>query len=212
MKILVLEDPSFSRAMLDRLAQDGHELIKVATAEEAMALALQEKGEAIVWVQGALRDALTGLPNRVAFDEALDAELGRALRDCHPLALILAAVDRFSSLSKSVGEKCLTDVAKALYYALSRPGDLVARIGDDRFAIILPSTHIAGALIVAEGLKSKIAGLGATMSLGVCAIDARQGLSAEAFVAAADKALYLAQSGGGNRVAEAGFDGLTTRS
>lgn len=91
----------------------------------------------------ATHDALTGLPNRPAFLEAGAAEVERAKRYPHPLAVIYLDLDDFKQLNDSkghdAGDAALRATAKALSCIL-RSSDRVARLGGDEFAILLPET------------------------------------------------------------------------
>lgn len=168
----------------------------------------------------ALSDGLTGLANRRAFDEALEREWRRALRDNGHLSLIILDLDHFKSLNDhyghQVGDDCLRAVARAVQASVRRPGDLCARYGGEELAVILPNTDPAGALDVAETLRSAIEGLGLpnagnvegggllTASLGVSTAFSRLGGSVrmpEGLLISADGALYRAKEGGRNRVA-----------
>ncbi len=156
-------------------------------------------------------DGLTQVANRRRFDECLDAEWRRCLRDQNYLSLILCDVDFFKAYNDTyghqAGDDCLVKVAKAISQSVKRPGDLVARYGGEEFAVILPNTHMAGAMEVGELIRTQLSGLQiphakslvsryVTLSLGVSSIIPTLELSPELLVAAADKALYQAKSQG----------------
>lgn len=163
-----------------------------------------------------LLDALTGIPNRRRFDEALASELKRALRDGTPLSLLMIDIDHFKQYNDyyghGAGDGCLQRVAAELSQGVVRPSDLVARYGGEEFVVILPETDQASALQIAERLRQRIEKLGlthacsaaepvVTISVGV----ATQASIPENFLPqmlsdAADKALYMAKEGGRNRV------------
>jgi len=160
-------------------------------------------------------DGLTGIANRRSFDESLDREWRRGIRYNTSLSLIMIDVDFFKAYNDTyghqAGDDCLKQVAGALRSVVRRPGDLVARYGGEEFVVILPGTHLEGALVVAEALRVavetlKIHHAGSelsrqiTISLGVATTVPSRGSSPAALVAAADQALYKAKQEGRNRV------------
>lgn len=162
-----------------------------------------------------LVDALTGVANRRNFDRCVDREWRRAFRAQREMSLIMIDVDSFKIYNDvyghQAGDECLRQVARILKDALRRPGDMLCRYGGEEFAVVLPDTPVAGAAIVAENLRLavEVAGLPhmhskvaqhVTLSLGVATVTPQEGLSVEALVALADKALYQAKSDGRNRV------------
>jgi len=160
------------------------------------------------------QDALTGIPNRRAFDEALAMEWERALRGGHGLALVMMDVDHFKAYNDHgghpAGDRCLRAVAEALDGALPRKVDSIARYGGEEFAVILPFTDQAGTEHVAEFLRRAVedlqlphpaspVGPWVTISLGAVAMTPTRGQAPEQLTAAADRALYRAKHAGRNR-------------
>ncbi|KQT50697.1 hypothetical protein ASG43_05270 [Aureimonas sp. Leaf454] len=162
-------------------------------------------------------DGLTGVANRRAFDEALQAEWLACESEARPLAVLLLDVDFFKSFNDTyghqVGDECLRQVAKAVGEAVARSSDLVARYGGEEFVILLRGTDGSGALTVAERVRTAVeacaiphsgnAGIGrVTISIGVAAALPRPEIAATPglLVSAADRALYRAKRGGRNRV------------
>lgn len=159
----------------------------------------------------ATRDGLTGLLNRRSFDEFLEREWQRARRDAQPLALIMIDVDHFKRFNDihghQMGDECLRQVAKSLQAAAFRPGDVVARYGGEEFVIILPTADEAGAILVAERIRERLAWLKiphsgsehgiVSVSMGI-ATEVPAGEEAAALLAAADSALYQAKRAGRN--------------
>lgn len=159
-------------------------------------------------------DGLTQVANRRRFDECLQSEWRRCMREKHPLSLILCDVDSFKAYNDTyghqAGDETLVKVAQAILNSVKRAGDLVARYGGEEFAVVLPNTHAAGALEVAEIIRQSVRDLGipnvnsavseyVTVSLGVSTIIPIRQLAAESLVAAADRALYRAKSQGRDR-------------
>jgi diguanylate cyclase (GGDEF)-like protein len=163
--------------------------------------------------QMALTDALTNTANRRRFDEALALEWNRAIRNRHPLALLLVDIDYFKLLNDRyghpAGDRCLVSIALALQSALPRSGDLLARYGGEEFAAILPATDEAGACLVAATMQAAVqslkirnessTGLYVTVSVGVAVFESPQADAAE-IIEAADQALYRAKQRGRNRI------------
>jgi len=169
----------------------------------------------------ALSDGLTGIANRRAFDEALDREWKRTLREGSQISLLLLDVDHFKRLNDrhghQVGDDCLRAVAIAVRGAV-RETDIPARYGGDELAVILPGTDTAGAVAVAEKVRAAVGALRltnednpegggwVTPSVGVATALSRQGGTMkmpESLLLAADNALYKAKREGRNRVATA---------
>jgi len=167
----------------------------------------------------ALTDGLTGLANRRAFDEALEREWKRTLREGSQMSLVLLDIDHFKDLNDSyghqVGDDCLRAVAAAIKGAV-RASDLPARYGGDEIAVILPGADAAGAREVARKVRAAVealhishdgreeAGGWVTASVGVATALSRQGGTMQmpqSLLQAADNALYKAKHEGRNRVA-----------
>lgn len=162
-----------------------------------------------------LTDALTGLANRRRFQEVLQTEWRRALRNRHPLTLILADIDSFKQFNDTyghvAGDDCLVRVAAVIRNPLMRPSDLACRYGGEEFAILLPETDLEGGRHLAEEIRRDVeqlaidhensaTGAHVTMSFGVASVVPEPDQAETGLVCAADKALYLAKEGGRNRV------------
>jgi diguanylate cyclase (GGDEF)-like protein len=104
-------------------------------------------------------DALTGLPNRRAYEERLRHELARARRYDHPLALCLLDLDGFKGvndrLGHPAGDKILRAVADAI--RATRDADEGFRVGGDEFAILLPETTARGAVTGVQRMIDELA-------------------------------------------------------
>jgi diguanylate cyclase (GGDEF)-like protein len=152
-------------------------------------------------------DHLTGLPNRREFQERLGGEITRARRHERQLSLLVLDLDHFKSVNDShghpVGDRVLIETARRLA-GLVRQGEVVARIGGEEFAVILPETDGQSAVAAAQRMRMAIQarpfpGVGPlTVSGGVCSLsDARDG---DDLFRLADVALYAAKARGRNRV------------
>ncbi|RJG27645.1 diguanylate cyclase [Massilia cavernae] len=172
-----------------------------------------EKLAQIALEQLATRDGLTGLANRRCFDDTLQAEWSRAMRQKQPLSLLMVDVDNFKAYNDANGhlggDECLKRVAQAVASEM-RANDLVARYGGEEFAVILPNQSLKGAAIVAERIRSRVEQLSlpsrfardgrVTVSIGAATAIAASGTDASQLVATADAALYRAKHMGRNRI------------
>ena len=130
-----------------------------------------------VWIQGLIdalvdlssRDALTGLANRRSFDLALAREIDRVARSGEPALLLTLDIDHFKRVNDShghnAGDLVIQAVAKALLECV-RPMDLVARVGGEEFAIILPNCPSAFGETVAERVRRCIERMPVTIGQG----------------------------------------------
>ena len=104
-------------------------------------------------------DALTGLGNRRAFDEALDHEIARSRRASSTASVLLIDLDGLKAVNDRwghvEGDRCLVDVARAIAEAL-RAGDRAFRWGGDEFAVLLPDTDLSGAKAAAETVGRRV--------------------------------------------------------
>jgi diguanylate cyclase (GGDEF)-like protein len=152
----------------------------------------------------ARRDALTGLGNRRAFDEALERVVAGARRSDRPLSLVIADIEHFKAINDSYGhlegDRCLREVA-AVLAATVRPSDSCFRWGGDEFALILPSTDAeqAGAVVqrVTRALEAEVSPPGShplRLRYGIAEI--RPEMTGQELVAAADLALLSARPTG----------------
>lgn len=157
----------------------------------------------------AMTDALTGLPNRWALQDALKRMLAHAARSRSSLGLLLLDLDHFKQLNDThghdAGDQALAAVGHALLSEL-RESDLPARSGGEEFAVLLPDTQLDGALAVAEQLRRAIAaielpfaGSALSASIGVAVLP-QHAVEADGLMRAADRALYAAKRAGRNRV------------
>jgi diguanylate cyclase (GGDEF)-like protein len=114
----------------------------------------------------ALRDGLTGLANRRAFEESLGREWARGQRRSEPLSVMMIGIDGFKAYTaqhgRRKGDASLVGLAQILTECLKRPSDLASRYGDDTFALMLPCTSRNGATEVARRVLQRMKELRAT--------------------------------------------------
>lgn len=160
----------------------------------------------------ATHDYLTGVLNRRAFSDLLLGELERAKRYGGALSLAVIDVDHFKSINDSrghgVGDLALKFLADGIGQRMRR-SDVLARLGGEEFALLMPNTPAAEAVRVVDRMRASLAGeavpglappLLLTFSAGVAGW--RPGVSDRALVSAADAALYAAKDSGRNCVLE----------
>jgi diguanylate cyclase len=157
----------------------------------------------------ALRDTLTGLPNRNAYNERLENELVRWKRYRSSLSLIIWDIDHFKNINDSyghkAGDKVLLLIAKQLSDH-SRATDFISRFGGEEFTMLLPNTDSKSALILANQLRQTIEKTGfnasgvsvdITISCGITEFTLDD--TDETAFERADQALYQAKEQGRNR-------------
>ena len=187
----------------------------------------KEFAQSLVLQQLLSTDALTGIPNRRRFDEALAREWRRCARARAPLSLLMIDIDHFKAYNDHCGhqqgDECLRRVARLLVDGVGRPADLVARYGGEEFVCLLPEIGQAGARAVATRLiaalhraaiphPASLLGPRLTISIGVASAEDLSG-SETALFALADKLLYAAKNAGRNQYALGQLDNrrLTAR-
>jgi diguanylate cyclase (GGDEF)-like protein len=163
-------------------------------------------------VEAARVDPLTHLGNRRAFEDALERAWSRRRRTGGALALLAGDLDHFKRTNDRFGHPVGDEVLRRVGAAIARTvrkDDEAFRVGGEEFTVVAPHTSPLGGLVLAERVRRavelvviEVAGTRvlATLSLGVAAFPADGIDSAEALVAAADRALYDAKEGGRNRV------------
>lgn len=175
--------------------------------------ALEQANEKLKAVS--ITDGLTQVANRRRFDEKLEMEWNRALRQNYALSLILLDIDHFKlvndNLGHLVGDDCLVHLASVCAGEIQRSGDLLARYGGEEFAVLLPATPEEGAVSVAERLRSAVEAapvqsgetgspVHLTISVGVATLVPDADARPADLVRQADEALYAAKGAGRNRV------------
>jgi diguanylate cyclase (GGDEF)-like protein len=164
----------------------------------------------------AATDALTGLPNRRAFDRQFNAEFKRARRFGEALSVLLIDVDRFKQINDQdghlVGDEVLRHLAGTLRARLPRQFDILARFGGEEFVIVLPHTDREAALQVAERLRAAVETTSVqtsdgtrsiTISIGIGHLGTRaspEPMTTHDLLDEADRCLYESKRQGRNRV------------
>jgi diguanylate cyclase (GGDEF)-like protein/PAS domain S-box-containing protein len=184
----------------------GERLLDLAGRLATVAIEHRELAEQLT--HRAFHDPLTGLPNRVLFEERLEHAMARARRNQTFVALLAVDLDRFKSINDSLGheagDELLQQFARRIQVSL-RETDTVARVGGDEFMVVLPDLNDAvGAEVVARKLVDAmqaafhIAGreLRVTASIGVC-VYPRDASDLLTLQRGSDAALYRAKGSWG---------------
>ena len=189
----------------------GHSGLPLPAGEPGSPAWLQSVVDALVELSS--RDALTGLANRRAFELALSREIDRVARSGEPALLLTLDIDHFKRVNDTWGHNAGDAVLRAVAAALVdsvRPMDLVARVGGEEFAIILPNCASAFGETVAERVRRRVERTPVAVALGQqisCTVSiggafAPQWVRSTAalWVERADQQLYLAKTQGRNLV------------
>ena len=164
-----------------------------------------------------MTDALTGLSNRRSFNATLQREWGRAVRENESISMIILDIDMFKNFNDTYGHQhgdaALKIVAKVIVGTIKRPADFVARWGGEEFTVLLPSTDMDGAMVLAEEIRAAVEKIEiphddgfitrATISAGVSHLMPNKNSAVDKFISDADRALYSAKGQGRNRVVSA---------
>ncbi len=192
--------------------QINKQLVQAKIHLEEMTKELEEKNRILNNLANI--DGLTGVYNHRYFQNALDQEISRAIRQKSYLSLLLIDIDHFKSFNDTyghqVGDFILIEFSKTLKKHIRRY-DVLARYGGEEFAIILPETSTEDALVVSEKLRIAIEGYAfrekaaeyqVTASFGqVCSKPASESnFNKNTFISQADQALYAAKDKGRNCV------------
>ena len=206
------------RKLVTSLKADTRDM---AGSSRKAATALKERADEIDQLRAeldrvrkeAVRDPLTGLSNRRAFDEKLAESMDESLRQLKKICLLMVDIDHFKLINDEhghhIGDKILQYVASVLKKNF-KGKDLVARFGGDEFAVIIENAPIAGVRKVAETIREQVSEstlkrtdtgepLGAvTVSIGYDCLKPDD--NPNDVLKRADKALYSAKQNGRNRV------------
>ncbi|WP_294764546.1 sensor domain-containing diguanylate cyclase [uncultured Rhodoferax sp.] len=172
---------------------------------EAVGAALQQASMAMKQVTFyAQHDVLTGLPNRLLFDEVAERNLAFAERRGHSLAVVAVDLDGFKTVNDTQGHATGDEVLKAVaqrIQAVIRASDIVARLGGDEFIVLLSDVEESAAMDTARRMVQALSEpypqvlAPVSASVGV-ALYPRHGLELKSLVQAADRALYRAKQAG----------------
>ena len=159
-------------------------------------------------------DSLTGILNRRYFDENIDNEWKKCVREKESLSLIMLDIDFFKKYNDfyghQEGDNCLRRVAQEIKISLLRPSDIAVRYGGEEFVVILPNTSINGAYNVADRIRKNIINLAikheastisevVTLSQGIAELKNQDDTVYEC-LKNADKYLYEAKKNGRNAI------------
>jgi diguanylate cyclase (GGDEF)-like protein/PAS domain S-box-containing protein len=163
--------------------------------------------------EAASLDELTGIPNRRAFNRAIEGEARRHTRETSELSLMMVDVDYFKRYNDFyghvAGDACLRSVATALKAIVNRAADMVARFGGEEFVVLLPMTKAPGAERISRKIQQAICSLAiphsespygtVTVSIGIATWQSEIAVSESLLVEQADRALYQAKERGRNQ-------------
>jgi diguanylate cyclase (GGDEF)-like protein len=157
-----------------------------------------------------ITDGLTDVGNKKRLDQLVQKEIPRAVRHNRELSLLMVDIDHFKDVNDTyghlAGDSVLRDLAGILQKRL-RPDDELGRYGGEEFAAVLPETSLAGAVKIAEDLRSLVEEhrfivegeqIRVTVSIGAATL--KTGMELKSFFRAADEMLYKAKNSGRNRV------------
>lgn len=164
----------------------------------------------------ATHDGLTGCINRIAFDAMLVNALQRGVRAGEPVSLVMLDLDHFKAVNDQFGHRAGDAVLRSfadIVRANLRTSDVLARVGGEEFAVILPGTDAVGAAHAAESVRAAVQSacvnnpqggiIRVTVSAGVACAQGKSPIGADQLYQRADGALYRAKAAGRNRVAVA---------
>jgi two-component system chemotaxis family response regulator WspR len=160
-------------------------------------------------------DGLTGLSNRRYFNELVENQWRRAIREQTWFSILMIDVDDFKSFNDTyghlAGDEVLKNVGEAIKGCAERPADITARFGGEEFVVALPASSLGGAQAFGEKLRGAVERLGilhsgssvagaVTVSIGCASTIPGRGDSVLSLIETADAALYEAKRSGRNRV------------
>jgi len=161
-----------------------------------------------------MKDRLTGIPNRHTFDNRLELEWNRAMRNRSPISALMMDLDKFKNYNDAFGHQqgdlALQAVSQVFMRSVKRKLDFVARWGGEEFVVLLPDTDALGAMSVAEYIRTEIENMSIpctderaariTVSIGISTQIPTHLTSPDYLISKADEALYKAKQTGRNKV------------
>lgn len=178
------------------------------TEQKEMRIALDESNKKLE--QLIRLDPLTKVPNRRAYEEQIKSALDLSVRSGEPLSLLMLDVDFFKQYNDVYGHESgdvvLVDVTRQIQKSLPRKTDFLARYGGEEFVVLLPSTPLQNAEVVAKNIINNVISVGIehtgskpykslTVSIGIASNEN----DPKDLLKHADEALYLAKKNGRNR-------------
>jgi diguanylate cyclase (GGDEF)-like protein len=146
-------------------------------------------------------DGLTGCANRAGFAQALGREWRRAQREAQPIGMVLVGIASGDGAVGALADDALRAIARAIRAEATRPGELVARIGTNAFAVLAPHAQLAHALALGERVRCALPGeaaAGVALAVGVTAMMPSAG-SPQELERRAERALARAADAGRGR-------------
>ncbi|MDA0785344.1 MAG: sensor domain-containing diguanylate cyclase [Proteobacteria bacterium] len=198
-----------------RWHEDEHAILSAVAGQ--LAIAMRQIADQLDLERMSKSDGLTGLMNRRAFQDALEASMARAVRDGSTGALLYIDLDNFKAINDNrgheVGDTVLCEISEMLT-SCSRIYDLVARIGGDEFAIWLNDLDIGNATKRADEFLTTLSQLAERSgeitkplgaSIGIAQFEPASGETLRDLLIRADHAMYAAKKSGKNGWAVAGY-------
>lgn len=206
---------AFFSGVSHAFSRSEEDLIAIIAGEIALAL------DRANWMRRtellSITDELTGLYNHREFLKLLAQEFGRSKRYKSSLCLLMVDIDHFKALNDAYGhpqgDRVLRELAR-IFREATRESDMLTRYGGEEFALILPSTDLAGGQVTAERIRQAVETcafpypgnppLHTTVSVGVAHYQGEGLEHPKEFIELADRALYQAKRQGRNRTVVAG--------
>lgn len=205
------EEKGFALGAVDYITKPFRPTIIQARVKNTLKLIHQQK----LLEKMALLDGLTEIPNRRFFQKKLDYEFNSAVRNNHPLSLIMIDVDLFKKFNDfhghAKGDEALVNIAHSIQSCFNDPNEFLARYGGEEFAVLLPYTNEAEGIKIAECIRLNIYNSQLTygsadspsiltISLGGLSIVPTKEQDPRCLIEIADACLYQAKSSGRNCV------------
>lgn len=168
-------------------------------------------------------DKLTRVANRHYFEETLEKEWRRAMRNNHPLALLFIDFDYFKQYNDlyghQAGDRALSEIAKVFVTCARRAGDFVARFGGDEFIVITPKDSLESTVTLAKNIMLELKNLGienadskisplVTITIGIATMTPTENIPSTILIKHADVALQYGKSNGRNNIYIYSNDGV----